>query len=121
MQKTGGSFGPVLDIDAELDAWTIDRAFVSDLDRVGPFGIGNPEPLFSVKGARVASRRQVGDGHLKLELAVDGERKISCIGFRIAGNDAAFSDFLDLAFTPFVSHFGGEPRVELRLRGLRIA
>jgi single-stranded-DNA-specific exonuclease len=121
IERGGANLDVALDVDAELEGAHIDGGLVADLDRVGPFGVGNPEPVFSLRNMRVISRRQVGDGHLKLELALSDTQKISAIGFKMASHDAAFSDVLDVAFTPFISHFSGSPTVELRLRALRIS
>ncbi|MCC6807606.1 MAG: single-stranded-DNA-specific exonuclease RecJ [Deltaproteobacteria bacterium] len=117
-----GPYRPTLAIDHTLAAHEIDDALVRDLDRVGPYGVGHPEPMFHLKGALITGRRQVGDGHLKLVIdAGAGRAPLSAIAFRQAAHPAASADFLDLAFTPFVSHFSGTPKVELRVKALRPA
>jgi single-stranded-DNA-specific exonuclease len=110
-----GPYQPTLRIDHTLQPSEINAELVHDLDRVGPYGIGHPEPMFQLKGVRINARRQVGDGHLKLTL--DGG--LSAIAFRQASHPAASADYLDLAFTPFISHFSGKPKVELRVKALR--
>lgn len=122
IQSAGGVAAHTLAIDGEIQAASIDKTLVADLERVGPFGMGNPEPLFILRAAQVLARRQVGDGHLKLQLASPTHPAgLSAIGFRLAAHDHASADYLDLAFTPFLSHFSGAPRVELRIKALRAA
>ncbi len=54
------------------------------LRHVGPFGIGNPRPVFWARDlAVVGPARVVGGGHLKLRLA-DGAHELEAIGFDLA-------------------------------------
>ncbi|MBI4541332.1 MAG: single-stranded-DNA-specific exonuclease RecJ [Gemmatimonadetes bacterium] len=54
------------------------------LHYMGPFGLGNPRPVFISRAVEVAvPPRVVGRGHLKLELAQD-DRRMDAIGFRLA-------------------------------------
>ena len=70
-------------VDTAIDADEIDTALVEALDRLEPFGAGNPEPLFLMRGLRIGPRtRVVGDGHLKLDLqAAGGGRTLDGIAF----------------------------------------
>jgi len=43
-------FIPTLDVDVSLDFESITTGFVEDLERVEPYGEGNPEPLFAAYG-----------------------------------------------------------------------
>jgi single-stranded-DNA-specific exonuclease len=52
---------------------------VADIDKLEPCGEANPAPRFYVCG-RVAEAKSVKGGHLKLELDLDGGRRISCFG-----------------------------------------
>ncbi|MDD5306044.1 MAG: single-stranded-DNA-specific exonuclease RecJ [Deltaproteobacteria bacterium] len=54
--------------DARLQPVEITRELLADLERLGPFGQGNPEPVFDVDGLYVLDKRVVGREHLKLEL-----------------------------------------------------
>lgn len=61
----------VIDIDAVIDFRDISRKLYGDIKRIGPFGPGNPKPLFCTMGvydfgaSRVVGREQE---HIKLEL-----------------------------------------------------
>jgi single-stranded-DNA-specific exonuclease len=52
---------------------------VADIDKLEPCGEANPAPRFYVRG-RVAEAKSVKGGHLKLELELDGGRRIGCFG-----------------------------------------
>jgi len=69
-------------IDAELGPGEVDRALVDALESLEPFGPGNPEPFFLVRGVRVGERtRLVGKGHLKLDLEMADGRPLDGIAF----------------------------------------
>ncbi len=69
-------------IDAELEPQEVDRALVDALLSLEPFGPGNPEPFFLLRGVRVGERtRLVGKGHLKLDLEMADGRPLDAIAF----------------------------------------
>ncbi len=47
---------PVLEIDLEVDLEETTQAFVSEVERLSPFGEGNPPPLFTASSVRLAGR-----------------------------------------------------------------
>lgn len=61
---------------------------VADLERLEPFGEGNPAPRFVVDG-RVLAARAVKGGHLKLELDLGGGQRLA--GFAVGLADRAES------------------------------
>jgi single-stranded-DNA-specific exonuclease len=56
-------------------------AVLADLGRLEPCGFRNPRPRIVVEG-RVASVREVKNGHLKLELSIDDRRRLGCFAPR---------------------------------------
>jgi single-stranded-DNA-specific exonuclease len=111
-------FVPHLTVDGELSLRAIDPGCFADLERVEPFGMGNPEPIFLARETRVRDRRIVGETHLKLILEQDG-RSLSAIGFGMADLSVAAGDRLDVLFSPMRSEWNGLDYTELRLRDLR--
>jgi single-stranded-DNA-specific exonuclease len=68
-------FEPVLAIDAELSLDQITPELFQALKRLEPFGMGNPEPVFSAQGVRLmAPVRVMKDKHVKLRVGA-GSRK----------------------------------------------
>jgi single-stranded-DNA-specific exonuclease len=113
----GAGYVPELPIDCELPRDLIDIELVRDLERVGPFGTGNPEPLFILREAAVLGRKVVGQNHLKLGLAGG----LSAIGFRLASHPDSEASIVDVVFTPMVSEWNGKRKVELQIKALRTA
>jgi single-stranded-DNA-specific exonuclease len=64
---------PLLEIDAELRLTAINEQLLWEIERLDPYGIGNPEPVFHAGGVMLADEpRVVGKNHLKLVLTQDG-------------------------------------------------
>ena len=111
-------FVPRVTVDAELTLRAIDGGCFADLDRLEPFGMANPEPVFLARAVRVRDRRIVGETHLKLLLEQDG-RILPAIGFGMSDRPVAAGDCLDVLFSPMQSEWNGTTSTELRLRDLR--
>jgi single-stranded-DNA-specific exonuclease len=111
-------FVPQVTVDAELALRAVNAGCFADLERLEPFGMGNPEPIFLARGVRVRDRRIVGETHLKLYLEQDGHR-LPAIGFGMADFSVAPGDQLDVLFSPMRSEWDGNEYTELRLRDLR--
>ncbi len=109
---------PVLDIDAIVPLEAVDNRMIVDLERLGPYGMGNSEPVVGVKNLVVKTRQIVGGDHLKLNVEQQG-RVIEAIGFRMADREVRRGDVIDLAFFPEIRAWGGMSYLQLRLRDLQ--
>ena len=66
---TPADFEPVLDVDAELTLPDVTPDLFRALEMLEPYGMGNPEPLFSARRVQlVAPPRILKDKHIKLKL-----------------------------------------------------
>ena len=74
-----------LDIDAVVAPSAVAKSFSDMIARAGPFGPGNPEPVFALCNMRVEGAKIVGKGHLSLSLVSDGGARVRGIAFRAAG------------------------------------
>jgi single-stranded-DNA-specific exonuclease len=77
---------PELSIDAVLSLGAAQGELIDQLERLAPFGAGNPEPRFVFPAVRVAHAEPVGSAHLRCALAdpIDTGR-LRAIAFRVAG------------------------------------
>jgi single-stranded-DNA-specific exonuclease len=67
---TLADFEPILSLDAALPLEQVTPELFQALCRLEPFGMGNPEPVFSACAVRVmAPPRLIKDKHVKLKLA----------------------------------------------------
>jgi single-stranded-DNA-specific exonuclease len=74
-----------LDLDVLLSPSGATADFVAEMERLGPFGAGNAEPLVAVPDARVAFADIVGKDHIRFRLAGSGGTGLDGIAFRKAG------------------------------------
>jgi single-stranded-DNA-specific exonuclease len=73
---TPTDFEPMLDLDAELDLSEITPELFHVLERLEPYGMGNPEPVFAARGVRLAGPpRMLKEKHVKLKLRAGADRR----------------------------------------------
>jgi single-stranded-DNA-specific exonuclease len=77
---------PELQVDGALTLGAAQASLISHIERLAPFGAGNPEPRFALTGVRVTHAEVVGSGHLRCTLADPlGTARLRAIAFRAAG------------------------------------
>ena len=111
----------VLAVDGLLTAGGATADFVDRVERAGPFGSGNPDPVFVFPAHRIQFADEVGQGHVRLTIASADGSSMKAIAFRAANEPlgklifAARGRNLHLAGSLSLDHWQGEPRVQLRL------
>lgn len=78
---------PVLEIDAVLDAGGATVELADCLERLEPFGAGNPEPKLMLKHVRIIKPSLIGTGHVRCILTSENGGSIKAIAFRVGDND----------------------------------
>jgi len=116
---------PVLEIDCNLPLSQLRGEELRWLQRIGPFGVGNPEPMFLARGVTVTDARVVGNGdrHLKLRLR-DGAVTWPAIAFDMGGFAVTPGDRIDVVYSVAIDagrSVGGsrDGSVELRIEDMR--
>lgn len=79
-------------IDGMISASGATKDLVDLIDQAGPFGSGNPTPIFALPNHRLVDVREVGNGHLSMTLMNSDGTRIKAIAFRSVGT--ALGDFL---------------------------
>ncbi len=105
-----------LDIDAEAPLRQFTRDAVSQLRMLGPFGEGNPTPLFATRGVRlIAAPRRVGSTNDHLQFAItDNTATVRCVGFRMGHLEKRLLDheFFNIAYEAQLNRYNGNTNVE---------
>jgi single-stranded-DNA-specific exonuclease len=115
LQQAG--HGTPVEPEALLPFVQINRDFHRQLQRLEPFGIGHPQPVFWSQGCQVASQKLLRGGHLQLELR-QGEHGLRAMGWRWQG-EANLPERVDVAYRLALNNWQGEERLQLELVGLR--
>ncbi len=120
------AFLPSITLEGEIDFPGLGKDIAPYLPRLAPFGSKNPEPLLASRQAQIKSLRIVGNtlgssrgpGHLRLKLEQKGI-VMDGIGFGLGNQVLTPGDWVDLAYTPFISEYGSTPRLELRIKDIK--
>jgi len=112
-----------LHIDAEARLGEFRRETVDELQMLGPFGQGNPEPIFATKGVHLACPpKRVGSGRDHLQLAItDNTAAVRCIGFRFGRLEKKLleHEFFNVAYQPQINTYNGNSNVEFVLADIQ--
>ena len=107
---------PSLDVDCEISPALLNPRNLGFLQRMRPFGAGNPQPVFLTRRARIVQARRVGadSAHLKMRVAHDG-REWGAIAFKQGDRLAAAGDHVDLVYRATMNDWGSRPSLELEV------
>jgi len=109
--------GERLDPEALLNLAQITPTFWQQLQRLEPFGIGHPPPLFWSSNCRVVQQRQLRGGHLQLTLQQQAATR-RAIGWRWPDSEP-LPEQVDVAFRLRRDRWQGEERIQLELAAVR--
>jgi single-stranded-DNA-specific exonuclease len=113
---------PTLQVDSEVRLDEVTLKLMQEIDALHPFGAGNPEPTFAVRGLEIMNARIVGEKHLKMTLRQGRSIPFDGIGFgmkSLEDQGLSLRTPVDVAFTPELNHWNGYDRIQLRIRDLR--
>jgi len=113
-----GLLQPGLKFDAEISLKDVTNRLAEAIQGLGPFGYGNPEPVFAALSVRVSSARIVGKK--KDTLIINGEQargSLKFVGFRWLYDLPTVGTLIDIAFSCDISDY--DHRVYGRIRALR--
>lgn len=76
-----------LEVDGVLAPAAATLELCEQIDSLGPFGQGAPQPVFAIRDVRPLSPRIVGQNHVRF-IADDGSARLECIYWRAADTEA---------------------------------
>lgn len=80
---------PILEIDGLLQPKAVNKEFCSLIDQLGPFGSGNPQPVFVLPDIQIQYAEPVGQGsnttHLRCQLVGSDGARLKAMVFRAVG------------------------------------
>jgi len=118
-QLTGQDLAPTLRLDAEVTLDALTEPVIRELDRLAPFGTGNPKPRFASPMLRLDGEPRVvgrNGGHLQFGLT-DGRARRRAIAFNQPDQLQPLLDHREcrVAFKPILNTFNGRTSVELQV------
>ncbi len=124
-QFAGTGFMRTMMIDAPVTFNELTEDVMTDIDRMAPFGQGNPEPRLGAKGLEIVSLRTVGNGnkHMKMRLRQNSTAPFDAIAY---GKGDQFKNVLKqgsriaAVFTPRYNSWNGTASIELDIRDVKV-
>ena len=111
---------PSLEIDAEIRLADLTPELLHWLHLLEPFGVGNPQPKFLIKGAKVVETRYVGQSGQHLRLRVrQGNTEATALAFNQAENWNDSVENIDLVCYVSTDHWNGTVRTTLKVLDFR--
>jgi len=96
---------------AQLREWLMD-----EIDSLHPFGQGNPEPVFGLKGVQLRQAPEVfKDHHFRFALDDGGGRRLHGVAWKMAHRLPPAFVALDLAIELHWNHFNGRKLLQVEL------
>jgi single-stranded-DNA-specific exonuclease len=108
-------------IDGAITARGVTPELATTLNRAGPFGSGNPEPVLALPSHQLVFAEEVGQAHLRLRFKAGDGATVNAIAFRAVGQKlghallAQRGQLLHVAGSLAVDRYQGTERVQLRV------
>lgn len=112
----------VLKIDCELPFFEITKGLYKKLQKLSPFGMGNPEPVFATRGVMIEEMRVLGKegNHLKLVLSQEGQ-SFEAIAFKMGemAGVLKIGDTIDVAYSLDENTWNGRTKIQLKVKDIK--
>lgn len=111
-----------LSVDAVARLDEVDSSLLDWLERMGPFGRGNREPLLAIKGHVAGQIRILKNNHIRFDVTSGGATR-ECIGFNLSGKarELGLKDGeVHIAVNAMWNRFRGEEKLQLSVRDIAV-
>jgi single-stranded-DNA-specific exonuclease len=114
-------------IDGAVSAAGANLDLVAMIERAGPFGSGNPEPVIALPAHSVTYAEEVGQAHMRVRLKSADGAAVNAIAFRAAGQKLGTALLnsrgrqVHAAGSFAIDRYQGEERVQFRLTDIAAA
>jgi len=122
-QLVGLMLKPSLSIDIDAPLQMLSWDLFNEMEKLQPFGYGNPLPVFVSRRVSVRSARAVGaDGrHLKLIVADEQGKQWDAIAFRQGDWIGRLPAYIDLVYTLEANEWNGRVTLQLNVQDIHFA
>jgi single-stranded-DNA-specific exonuclease len=113
-------------IDGAVTARALTPEFVATLERAGPFGSGNPEPLIALPAHQLVYADEVGQAHLRVRLKAGDGAIVNGVAFRSVGQKLGRAltenrgQLLHVAGYLAIDRWQGAERVQFRVADVAV-
>jgi len=112
----GVDLRPRMDIDAETTLPDLAGDTYPTIQKMAPFGQGNPVPTFLSRKVEVVSSSTMGNDNSHLRMKVkQGSMLFDAVGFGLGNYINEVSKFIDIAYNLELDHWNGQSRLRLNI------
>ena len=112
---------PTISIDAQIKVPYITISTINDINKLQPFGVENPTPVFSVRNIKIHKLSVMSGGkHLRMTLFKDN-KYLDSVGFGMGeyAKHLKEGDFIDVAFGLDINDFRGFRNAQLIIKDIK--
>lgn len=120
--REGAAIEPGLELSGWIEATQLNEQLMGELEQLQPFGMGNPEPVFGVRGMRLRSRPDVfKEQHFRFTGEDASGRRISGVAWKQADRLPPVGAPLEMAVQLNWNHYNGRKILQMELLDWRLA
>jgi single-stranded-DNA-specific exonuclease len=116
-------FIPAIELTADVENEELSFSLLEELERLQPFGMANPKPIFYASDVTLSSLRSMGDGtHANLTLTPSAaQRNLRGVAFGLYERFSSIGqgNKVDLVFEPQTNEFQGNRTVQWKIADVR--
>ncbi len=114
----------ILNIDLEIPLSIVDLNFYDEIQKLSPFGMSNPEPVFLSKNVKIESINLIGKDrkHVKLKFRIqNSEFRIDGIAFNMVDKfqNIKLGDLIDIVFVIDRNEWNGRESIQLKIKDVK--
>jgi len=114
-RHAGADGEQVLEISCWLEATEVRDGFMEQMEQLQPFGQGNAEPTFAIRGARLRQVEVFKEVHFRFQAEDARGRRLSGVAWKMAQHLPPTGEPLELAAQLNWNHFNGRKTLQLEL------
>lgn len=110
-----------INIDTLIPFRLINNKILNEIEKLEPFGMGNPEPVFATEKVEIVEVRKIGKEKNHLKLKVKSDKKVlDAVAFKWADKiEIESGDIVDIAYTIDENVWNGKISIQLKIRDIR--
>lgn len=115
-------FQKEIKIDLEIEFGQITLELYDLINKLAPFGMGNPSPVFITKNVRVVQLNTVGKAHdhMQMLLEKDGDIFKGILFNHVKKQKLATGNIIDIVYTIELNEWKDKKKIELKIRDLSL-
>lgn len=121
-QLTEEALTRILRIDMEIPLNAVTEELYKAIQKLAPFGMGNPEPVFVSRDVVIDDMRLVGrdQNHVKLRVSSE-DTAFDAIAFGLAPRSSEFhiGNKLDIAYSIGLDEWNGRKKLQIKIKDIR--